>query len=409
MEILALYTSPESLGTALSAGARHLAATLDGFALVYMQDSSVTEPDGWAGFSCAQDAQTAGQTLETFRKQVDLTDRPIRMDPPTDPPRIWSRAAGGIFGFPLRQGNTFRGCVIVGCPGPWPRMRNAETESVMRQLTLVLDHHAVSQNPADSSEPSDELLRLSEQIFAQDIELIRQEEKISQVEQFKSDLVEKLSRDFRTPLGGIIERIITVMTNDNENLSDPSKLALKDAMADGNALLRTLQNLLDLWKIRQGDVRIENQEVSLRDVVDEAVFNVSESLKPDVEVEKQVASNTPKVRTDLAKLNQIIFHLLDNAVKFTHQGRIVIDVSVEEGQLLGTVTDTGIGVSMEDQSQIFDEFFQVDPAHESRYHGSGLGLALARALVEHMGGAMSVSSQVGRGSRFSFTLPVQIV
>ena len=119
MEILALYESSENLGSALAAGARHLAATVDGFALVYRHDSESAEPDGWAGFSCAQDAQLAGLELESFRAQAATSERPLRCDPPAGPERIWSRAAGGLFGFPLRHGAHTRGVAIVACPGGW--------------------------------------------------------------------------------------------------------------------------------------------------------------------------------------------------------------------------------------------------------------------------------------------------
>jgi signal transduction histidine kinase len=404
MEILALYESSENLGTAVAAGARHLAATIDGFALVYSESSPSGEPDGWAGFSCAGDAQVAGDKLEGFRIQTAAAERPLRCDPPLEPQRIWSRGSGGVFGFPLRHGGRTRGVAIVGCPGAWPRMRNAEVESILRQVTLVLDHHAVTAEDASTEEPSDEVLRLSEQLLAQDIELIKREERIDQIEQVKNDLIEKMSYELRMPLNGIIERIISVLAAEHENLADAGRRALRESLDEGNALLRTLQNILDLWRIKQNAIRVEIQDVNLSEVVEEAIFNVRDSLQPDVTLEKRMAHALPKVRTDLAKLNQVLFHLLDNAAKFTRRGRIELEISFEEGQLLCSVADSGIGISNEDKTLVFDEFFQVDP--DSGRSGAGLGLTVTRALVEQLGGAISLSSEVGQGSRFSFTLPV---
>jgi len=189
MEILALYTSPETLNIALAAGARHLAATLEGFALVYVEQSGAHEPDGWSGFTCAKDAATAGAELQSFREQTFNSERPLRCDAPSEPARIWSRAAGGVYGFPLRHAGKPRGVAIVGCPGPWPRMRSAEFESIVRQITLMLDHHAVSHGVGGTGEPSDEFLRLSEQLLAQDVELLRQDERLGQIEQVKNDLI----------------------------------------------------------------------------------------------------------------------------------------------------------------------------------------------------------------------------
>jgi signal transduction histidine kinase len=408
MEILALYTSPDALGSALSAGARHLAGTLGGFALVYGADSDGGEPDGWAGFNCAADAQAAGAELASFRQQAQDAERPLRCDAPEEPARIWGRAGGGVFGFPLRQGDTTRGVAIIGCPGPWPRMLNADVESILRQITLVLDHHAVTEAPATTDEPSDELLRLSEQLLAQDIELIKKNERLGQVERLKNDLIEKMSYELRTPLNSIIERVISVMAGEHEQLSEPGRHALREALDEGNSLLRTLQNILDLWRVRQNAIRVELCEVNLDDIVEEAIFNVRESLRDGVRLEKKVPSSLPRVRTDLGKLNQILFHIIDNAAKATYKGQIDLELLVEEGQLFCCVADSGVGITPEDQEQIFDEFFMVDHSTDGRHRGAGLGLTLARTLVEQLGGAISVQSELGQGSRFSFTLPVKL-
>jgi signal transduction histidine kinase len=407
MEILALYTSPDALDSALAAGARHLAASVEGLALIYRVGAHAEEPDGWAGFTCAGDAQLAGSELDAFRKRIEYAERPLRSEPPGEQERIWQRASGGLWGFPLRRGNRSLGVAIVGCPGAWPRVRNAEVESVLQQLALVLEHHYMTDSTPTGEEPSDELLRLSEQLLAQDLELIDKDEKLSEVEQLKNDLIERMSHELRSPLNSIIERIISVLAGEHESLSESGRLGLRQALDSGNALLRTLQNILDLWRLRQGEVKVEVHDVNLYEVIEEAIFNIRDSLRPDVEFEQRLPKSLPKVRTDLGKLNQILFHVLDNAAKFTLVGRIELEVSLEEGQLLCNVNDTGIGVAPDDQSQIFDEFFQVDASTDNGYPGAGLGLTLARSLVEMLGGAMSVSSEIGRGTRMSFTLPLQ--
>ncbi|MEE9281839.1 MAG: ATP-binding protein [Myxococcota bacterium] len=408
MEILGLYSSPETLNTALAAGARHLAATLQGFALIYRTESRPSEPDGWAGFTCAGDAEAAGAVLAEFTAQARLADRPLRTEAPEEPSRIWLRAAGGVFGFPLSQNGRPGGVAILGYPAEWPRIRNAEVESILRQIALILDHHQIAQSP-EAGDPSEEMLRLSEQLFAQDLEIIKQEERLGQVEQLKSDLIEKMSWELRSPLNSIIERVISVLANEHENLSESGREWLRAALDDGNALLRTLQNILDLWRVKQNELRLELQETNLAEVVEEAIFYVRDSLRPEVSFSRKVSSQLPKVRTDLAKLNQILFHLLDNAAKFTPRGEIELEVRLEEGQLLCAVTDTGIGIAPDDQSEIFDEFFLVDNSADSKHRGAGLGLTLAKALVESLGGAISFTSEIGRGSCFSFTLPVTVL
>jgi signal transduction histidine kinase len=408
VEIVALYTSPETLPTALAAGARHLAATVEGFALVYRPGSGESEPDGWAGFTCARDAQVASEHLAEFRKQLALADGPLLTQAPDAPPRIWARAAGGVYGFGLRHGGELRGLALVGCPGAWPRMRKAEIDSILGQLALVLDHCAAREGAPAPEEPPEELLRMSEQLFAQDIELIKKKERIDHVERLHDDLIEKTSQELRTPISGILERIISVLSTEHESLGDPARKALREALDDGNTVLRTLQTLQDLWRTKRGDVPVEVEDVNLYEAVDEAIFNVRDRLRPDVELEKRLPGSLPEVRTDMAKLSQILFLILDNAVKFTPRGRVELELMLEEGQLLVNVIDTGIGISPEDHDQIFEEFFQVDPSRDGPYPGAGLGLTLARALVERMGGAIGVSSEIGRGTRFGFTLPVKL-
>ena len=408
MEILALYTSPDTLELAVAAGARHLAATLDGLALVYPVGAAANEPSGWAGFTCAKDAESAGKHLQAFRKQVERADRPLRTEAPDTPPRIWGRAAGGLFGFPLRHAGSVRGTAIVGCPSDWPRMRNAEVESILKQITLILDHHAVSEDRTTETDPSDELLLLSEQLLAQDIDLIKQNDRIEQAEQVQNELIERISYELKTPLNSIIERIISVLSGEHENLSDGSRGLLRTALDEGNTMLRLLQNISDLWHSRQNLTRVEVQDVNIADVAEEAIFNVRDTLKPEVVLEKRLSAPLPKVRTDLAKLNQILFHLLDNAAKFTRRGRIRLEISIQNSELLCSVADTGIGISPDDHPHIFDEFFQVDGSTGARYRGAGLGLPLTQALIEQLNGSISFSSEIGEGSRFSFSLPVTV-
>lgn len=408
MEILALYTAPDTLPSALAAGARHLAAALQGFALVYRATHVAAEPDGWAGFTCAKDAQVAGEELDDFVRQTLSSERPLRTDSPEGSPRIWSRAAGGVYGFPIRHNGQVRGVALLGCPGPWPRVQNAGIESVLRQIALVLDHHAVSSSPAAEAEPSDELLRLSEQLLAQDIELIKREERLTLVERLKADLIETMSYELRQPLNSMIERMISVLANEHEALSVSGRDSLRGVLADGNTLMQMLQNILDLWRLKQGEVSIDVQDVNLAEVIEEAIFNVRDTLQPDVVFEKRIPSALPKIRTDLGKLNQILFHLLDNAAKFTRRGRISLELGLEDGQLVCSVTDTGIGIAPDDQEQILDEFYRVDSSPDSRHRGAGLGLTLARGLIEKLGGSLSLQSEIGQGSRFSFALPVTI-
>jgi signal transduction histidine kinase len=288
-------------------------------------------------------------------------------------------------------------------------VQNAGIESILRQVALVLDHHAVSGGGAPvEAEPSDEVLRLSEQLLAQDIELIKREERLTLVERLKADLIETMSYELRQPLNSMIERMISVLANEHEALSASGRDALRGVLADGNTLMQMLQNILELWRLKQGEVSVEVQDVNLAEVIEEAIFNVRDTLQPEVVFEKRIPSALPKIRTDLGKLNQILFHLLDNAAKFTHRGRISLELRLDDGQLVCSVADTGIGIAPDDQEQILDEFYRVDSSPDSRHRGAGLGLTLARGLIEKLGGSLSLQSEIGQGSVFSFAIPVTV-
>ncbi len=219
-----------------------------------------------------------------------------------------------------------------------------------------------------------------------------------------------MSRELRTPVNGIIESIISVLTGENESLSDTAKASLRRALDDGTGFLRTLQNIIDLWRIQRSELPVEVQDVNFRETVDEAIFSLQDDIegKP-LTVEQQLQEPFPKIRTDLTKINQILFLMLDNAVKFTPQGKIEIAARVNDGRLHCEIRDTGVGICTDDQQYIFDEFYQVDEPASDKYRGAGLGLALVRNLIILLEGEIAVRSEVGAGSTFIFSIPVQVV
>ena len=219
-----------------------------------------------------------------------------------------------------------------------------------------------------------------------------------------------MSRELRTPLNNIIESIISVIAGENDRLSPTSLDGLRRALDEGTAFQRTLQNIIDLWRIKQNELPIEVQEVNFADIVDEAIFSVQDTLgdKP-VSIEKNFKQALPKVRTDLAKVNQVLFLLLDNAAKYTETGTITISPEIQGEELVCEVNDTGIGICPDDQGLVFDEFFQVDDMASTRYRGAGLGLTLVRDLLVLLQGDIQVRSEAGKGTSVTFRIPIQSI
>jgi signal transduction histidine kinase len=328
---------------------------------------------------------------------------------------------GGAWIAPLGSEGRVHGALVVGARAPLDGAARQQLQLLARSVAIRLDHAALAlrvraleeklaTRDVPEDDRSDEILKLSEALFAQDIELLRNNEKLGKIEKLKNDFIEKMSRELRTPLNGIIEAVITVLAGENEHLSDTSKGVLRQALNDGTSFLRTLQNILDLWRIKQGELPVESQEVNFREVVEEAIFSVQDALEgKDVEIHREIKEPLPKIRTDLAKVNQILFLLLDNSVKFTPRGRIDITAGVEANHLVCEVRDTGIGICPDDQQFIFDEFYQVDDLASTKYRGSGLGLALVRDLLILLDGEIELASEVGIGTSFSFRIPVDVI
>ena len=367
-----------------------------------------------AGFEVIQAARKAAQIVLPAVTDV-VARRTVRRLAPM--PELGELAVGDLVIFPLTFGDRAHGALAVGAPKPLDESALNEIGKCVSDLALRLDHAHLSAeiaalNKANDevgeaeAEHHDEILKLSEALFAQDIELLRNNEKLGKIEKLKDDFIEKMSRELRTPLNGIIEAIISVLTGEVDALSEGAKGQLRSALDNGTAFLRTLQNILDLWRIKQGELPIEITDVNFREVVEEAVFSVQDSIgDKQLRIEQHIQEPFPKVRTDLTKLNQTLFLLLDNAVKFSHRGQVDILARVEDDRLYCEVRDTGIGVCQDDKRFIFDEFFQVD---DSPVTGAGLGLALVRDLLVLLEGEIDFDSEIGRGTRVVFDIPVKV-
>lgn len=371
-----------------------------------------------AGFASPQTARKAANIL---MPQVVETLAARARTAAAGEPALGNPARGQIVMHPLMFGDRLHGVLAVACPEPLDPTRQTAVERLASTLTLHFDHAVLSQRVHQAQaqvdraqqgfeRKSEEILDLSEALFAQDIELLRNNERLGEIENLKNDFIERMSRELRTPLNGIIEAIIGVLTNEHESLAEGSRESLRHALDDGTGFLRTLQNILDLWRVKQHQLPVEVQEINFRDIVDEAIFSVQDAVsRKRLTIEQEIAEPLPKIRSDVAKLNQLVFLLLDNAVKFTPAGTVTVRAQVDGDRLHCEVRDTGIGIAPDDRDSVFDDFFQVESGTSPRYGGAGLGLTLVRELVMLLEGEVSLSSEIGKGTRVAFQVPVQVV
>ena len=225
----------------------------------------------------------------------------------------------------------------------------------------------------------------------------------------KSDFLAATSHEIRTPLNGILGMTQVLLAD--RSLAADVKERIGLLQTSGESMKSLVDDILDVSKMQTGMLTIEKTEVDGRAILEEtgrlwADKAHAKQLAMSIEIDPGLG----RIVEDGGRLRQIVFNLLSNAIKFTHEGEIRLRAQAErrggEETLIIEVSDTGIGIPEESQAEIFEAFTQVDSSTTRLYGGTGLGLAICRDLVGAMGGAISVTSETGRGSVFTVALPL---
>ena len=252
------------------------------------------------------------------------------------------------------------------------------------------------------------------EIERQNNELNVKNEELQRLDKLKDQFLANTSHELRTPLTGVIgilEPTLAKAPNEQNTSTPPMPAALRKsieiAIASARRLSSLVNDLLDFSKARQNQVQLYPTSVSVRSTTDLVCAMLQPSLAGrSIDLVNTVPNNLTAVHADPNRLQQILFNLLGNAIKFTERGHIQIYAEQDGKQVRVHIKDTGIGIEPEALKRIFVPFEQADASTARKFGGMGLGLAIAKSLVEAHGSSIDVQSSPGQGTMFSFTLPV---
>ena len=259
----------------------------------------------------------------------------------------------------------------------------------------------------DTSErkQSEDRLRAIQEKYTRELE--ERNRQIERADRLKSEFLASMSHELRTPLHTIIGFSELLREELEGPLNEKQHRFVGHIHKDSLHLLELINDVLDLSKIEAGRLELRQSAFDVNAAIDETL----ETIKPQavakmIHVEKE-AAELPALMADQVRFKQILLNLLSNAVKFTPEhGRVTVGAAIRGDRLEVAVTDTGIGVAESEHESVFDKFYQVGHTTKGVREGTGLGLAITKRLVEEHGGTIWVSSVVGKGSRFTFALPL---
>lgn len=253
---------------------------------------------------------------------------------------------------------------------------------------------------------ADPEIQVAEHKQVQPQELMEKTSQLERASRAESEFLAHMSHELRTPLNAIIGFSELMLDEVPGKINEEQRECLNNILHSGRHLLNLINEILDLSKIESGKLELKLGEITLGRIIESLRSQITPLIEPRKQsLEVEIEEGLPPVRADKTKVKQVLLNLLSNASKFTPDGgKLKIEAKREGDWCRVSVIDTGSGIRKEDQNRIFEAFAQL--GNPNKKGGVGLGLAISKQIVEKHGGRIWVESEYGKGSKFTFTLPL---
>jgi signal transduction histidine kinase len=288
------------------------------------------------------------------------------------------------------------------CPGFLTIVMGVTTLIVMSGTYLIANHYAEEPEVAALI-----VIIVTAIIFVIGYLIVNSFNYLAEANRMKSEFVGIVSHQLRTPLSAL-KWALGLLIKEEALSEEQRKEYLEIVKSSNNRMIKLVNDLLDISRIERGKIDIKPQKFSLAKLAQESVSDLElAARKNNVKIELKNDENLPDVWADPSRIRLVLQNLLDNAVKYSNDnGRVEVKIGREGDNLRCEIIDNGVGISVSQQSQVFQKFFRSDNIKKNQVEGTGLGLFIVKAIIEMSKGKVDFESKEGKGSNFWFTIPI---
>ena len=284
--------------------------------------------------------------------------------------------------------------------------------TILHDLTEQLEKARLYEQLKQASAELERKVQEATAELAEQNELLRRQQiGLEQASALKSQFLANMSHEFRTPLNAILGYTHMLLNGVSGLITDAQRKSLSRIDSNSRHLLALINDILDITRIEAGRMPLNLTSFAIPELIDEVMSELEPIIKrSNLAVSARITGKLPSLKSDRQKVKQIVLNLLSNALKFTPAGAVKIKASYDPRARLVTiaVTDTGVGIAVEDQAKVFEDFRQLDSSPARGYGGTGLGLSICRRLAQMLDGSIELDSTPGSGSTFALRLPARV-